>query len=257
MERYFTFFLYGRKPSEPQAILEFVDWLVQSTIGKDELYVVAREIREATGAKQQIQGRFAEYRTKLEQLSLSALSVSSLKRTSNGAEIFFRYESAPDGPKTITFSVRLDLWATYKQSGLSTQLLDATERLFVSHSCLYGYGNATPYTIPGRFSLIRGNSQRDVPRIADFDYDHYIEDVYCYNYLCQALSLRIDESRLRDRYNTVVVRNMLDHGGARCGLAIYLADCSAERIADVTDCLRPVLWTRPGIQPVAIFRRTC
>src|SRR3954447_19500828 len=101
MERYFTFFLYGKQPSELQAILEFVDWLAQSTTGTDELYIIAREAREKEGAQQQIQGGFAEYRTKLDRLSLGILSVSSLKRTRAGAEIFFRYESAPDGSKTI------------------------------------------------------------------------------------------------------------------------------------------------------------
>src|SRR5204862_8361779 len=116
------------------------------------------------------------------------------------------------------------------------------ERLFVSHDCLYGYGHPTYYVIPGRFSLIRANAQSGVPRIVDFDYAHYIEDVYRYNYLSRSLSFNIDETRLREHYEGIVIKDILSSGGGpRAGLAIYFTADSARNIAWVRDSLRPVL----------------
>jgi hypothetical protein len=251
MERYFTFFLYGKKPSESQAILEFVDWLVQSTTRDGSLHVIARAKGE--DLKTSIQGGFAECRNKLNSLSLAALNVTSLKRTNAGSEIFFRYESGPEGPKTITYSLRSDLWEAYEQIGFSAQLLTVTEHLFVSHGCLYGCGHSTHYVIPGRFSLIRGNSQSGVPRIVDFDYTRYIEDIYRYNYVSGPLLAAIDEARLR-KHEGIDVRDIFNDAGLRAGLAIYLADESSMNVAWARDCLQSVLWTAPvpNIHPLAM-----
>ena len=251
MERYFTFFLYGRKPSEPQAILEFVDWLVQSTNPGGELHVIGR--REGEDLKGAVQGAFAECRSRLNGLPLAVLNVSSLKRTHAGSEFFFRYESGPDGPKTITFSLRSDLWAAYQRSGVAAQLRTATERIFVTHDCLYAYGHPTHYVIPGRFSLIRANAQPGVPRIIDFDYARYIEDIYCYNYLSRLLLPALDEAQFRE-HKGIQVKDMLDNGGARAGLAIYLVDDSPANVEWLRHCLQPVLWTGPATnsQPLAL-----
>jgi hypothetical protein len=252
MDRYFTFFLYGKRPSETPAVLEFVDWLTESTCGSDNLHVIARAEGAKRDSKSLIQGSFTEYRGKLDQLALGALNISSLKRTGEGAEFFFRYESPPQGPKTITFSLRLNLWGACERSGVSAELLRATERLFVDHDCLYGYGHPTYYVIPGRFSLIRANSQPGVPRIVDFDYTRYVEDVYRYNYLSQAVVLKIDERRLREDCTRIEVRDILAPGRARFGLAIYLALYSSVDVVRVRDCFRRVLWPEQGANTLAL-----
>lgn len=254
MGRYFTFFLHGKKPSESQAILEFVDWLVQSTNPDGALQVIAR--REGEDLKSSIQGGFAERRSQLNGVALAALNVSSLKYTNAGSEFFFRYESGPGGPKTITFSLRSDLWAACERNAVSAQLRAAAERLFVSHDCLYGYGHPTHYIIPGRFSLIRAGLQPRVPRIVDFDYSRYIEDVYRYNYLSRLVLTAIDETQLR-KIEGIEVKDMFDNTEAPAGLAIYLVDDSGANVARLRECLHPVLW--PGValevQPLALPER--
>jgi hypothetical protein len=264
MERYFTFFLYSRERPGSEKILRFVDWLVQTVPHDGPLHVIARETQARAGTKFSVQGDFKEYRDKLGKLSLAMFNVSSLHRTRAGTEVFFRFEKTgreaqeasgiqgqalAAGSKTsnafttITFSLRSDIWMAGEQTGLSAHLLAATEELFVAHDCLYGYGHETPFVIAGRFSLIGGNAKAGVPRIVDFDYSRYIEDVYQYNYISESLLRSGDDSNIRTLGNGIECKALKDASGMQKGLGVYLTAYSSRSVERVRECLGPVVWS--------------
>jgi hypothetical protein len=251
MNRYFTFFLYSQEPSPKQGMLQFMDWLLQAVPHTGALQLIARELGDGDQTKPLIQGDFADYRRKVDSLELGVLSVSSLQRTKAGSEVFFRYEATGHQPaekhlETITFSVRLDIWGKAGRSGLYPRLRSAIDQLFVERRCLYAYGHETPFVISGRFSLIGGNSRVGAPRIVDFDYTRYIEDVYQCNWIVEGLLPSVDEKNLCTAAG-VECKILPESSGRRKALAIHFIDFTPKNVAAARTYLAPILWSESGL----------
>jgi hypothetical protein len=257
MEPYFTLFLCGARPVNVEKALNLIDWVEGTGALSPRLLVAGRKIGSAIELKPEIHGDYSEYRKDLKNIPLASLDITCGEWTKAGIELFFHFETkthtnsrqqgnfseAQSGRVILSLSLRSDVWQHFERMGSDSKYFHYLDHLFVDFNCSYGYVNETPRPIAGSFSLINGGKRSQAPRIIDFDYENYIEEVYRHNYL----SL-IHLSKLSDRHPSELLdqgleRNeLLDELGELKGARISLTQFSPLLLEAVRSYLSPLVW---------------
>jgi hypothetical protein len=259
---YFTLFLCGARPVNVEKALNLVDWVAGTGALSPRLLVAGRKIGSAIEMKPEIHGDYSEYRKDLKNIPLASLDITCGEWTKAGVELFFHFETkthtnfrqqsnfsetqsgnVPSCRIILSLSLRSDVWQHFERMSIDSKYFHHLDHLFVNFDCSYGYVNETPRPIAGSFSLISGGKRSQVPRIIDFDYENYIEEVYRHNYLS-----RIHLSKLSDKHPSGLLdqglecNELLDELGELKGVRISLTQFSPLHLDSVRSYLSPLVW---------------
>ncbi len=256
MDKYFTFFFCSFEWHEPNAAFSLTRALIDLVRPKTPLTLLGRRLSDSNSLKASIEGNYNEFKDSLEQLSGSQFIITNSRFASEGAEIHVCFEKiigdlcyeaikdtreeqkttvkeASTALKTFSISVRRDLW---QGNRLETVFREEVGKAFANMSAIYGYGDYTPLPVPGRYSLIWGNSRAGLPRVVDFDYENKIERIYKYNYLSnQTVAYALIKKCPAHLQTQFKATPLLDKQGLETGVMVQTEE-------GLIECLSECLW---------------
>lgn len=224
---YMTFLLVNSKWQDTEAVLSFIDHLIQTVSPQGKLQLTAELKDHATNRPSRISGDFYSLRNKLRQHLVDSISIGSMEwRPDRAAEFYLFFEGVrkvvvPATKRILTFSIGEKNWKLAANEGRRDQILSLVEQFFETTDSFYGFGHNRETIISGPFDVLNPVPNAPIRRVIDREWDT-VTDIYKYNYLTSALVNQIKDVDSLCSIDGVMCKTLVDSANAKRGLAIYL-----------------------------------